>query len=139
MKIYFSGSISGGRYFLNSYKQIVCHLKQAGHQVLSEHIVQDNVLDLENQHSPQQIYERDIEFLNACDAVIAEVSNPSLGVGYELCYAVAHDIPALCLYQPGIFVSRMIIGNTSPRIATTEYGTEDELYAAIDEFLREQQ
>lgn len=139
MKIYFSGSISGGRNFLHSYKEIVRHLKQTGHEVLSEHIVLDSVLDSENRLSPQQIYERDIDFLNNCDAVIAEVSNPSLGVGYELCYAVDHDIPALCLYQPGIFVSRMIIGNTSPRFATIEYSNEDELYAAIDTFLREQQ
>ncbi len=138
MKIYFSGSIAGGRSFLESYKNIVKHLKKKGHQVLSEHIILDNVLDHENRLSPEEIYERDIEFLDECDAVIAEVSNPSLGVGYELCYAVEHTIPALCLFQSGIFVSRMIIGNTSPHLITARYDNEREMYAAIDQFLKEQ-
>jgi len=138
MKIYFSGSISGGRDFLESYKDIVRHLKINGHQVLSEHIVFDNVLDLEKKLSPEEIYERDIKYLDESDVVIAEVSNPSLGVGYELCYAVENAIPALCLFQSGIFVSQMIVGNTSPHLTTSEYKNQTEMYAAIDEFLREQ-
>lgn len=136
MKIYFSGSISGGRDFLENYKEIVRYLKEKGHQVLSDHIVLDDVLDHENKLTPEEIYERDIEFLDDSVAMIAEVSNPSLGVGYEICYAIERAMPVLCLHQPGIFVSRMIVGNTSPHITTMIYQNQDELYAAIDEFLQ---
>ncbi len=135
MKVYFSGSIAGGRKFLNTYKRIVAYLKGQGHQVLTEHIVIDNIFDFENILKPTEIYERDIKFLNEAEAVIAEISNPSLGVGYEICYAVEHQIPILCVYQPEIFVSRMIIGNTSPYLELFEYASEELLFKRIDQFL----
>ncbi|MDZ7330644.1 MAG: nucleoside 2-deoxyribosyltransferase [candidate division KSB1 bacterium] len=135
MRIYFSASISGGRKYLDIYKKIVAYLKEQGHQVLTEHIVIDNIFDFENQLSPQAIFERDIQWLNECDRVVAEVSNPSLGVGYEICYALEHRVPTLCLYQPGIFVSRMIIGNTSPYLTLYEYRNEPLLFQQLDEFL----
>jgi len=135
MKIYFSGSIAGGRKYLDIYKKIVAYLKKEGHEVLTDHIVVDNIFDFESQWSPQGIYERDIQFLNQCDVVIAEVSNPSLGVGYEICYALEHQIPTLCIYQPEIFVSRMIVGNTSPDLTLFEYPDEKLLFKKLDEFL----
>lgn len=135
MRIYFSASISGGRKYLDIYKKIVAYLKEHGHQVLTEHIVIDNIFDFENQLSPQAIFERDIQWLNECDRVVAEVSNPSLGVGYEICYALEHRVPTLCLYQPGIFVSRMIIGNTSPYLTLYEYWNEQLLFDQLDDFL----
>lgn len=135
MKIYFSGSIAGGRKYLDIYKKIVAHLKDKGHKVLTEHIIVDNIFDFENQWSPQGIFERDIKFLNQCDRLIAEVSNPSLGVGYEICYASEHRIPTLCIYQPEIFVSRMIIGNTSPDLTLFEYRDEQLVFQKLDEFL----
>ena len=135
MKIYFSASISGGRKYLDIYKKIVAYLKQKGHEVLTEHIIIDNIFDFENKWRPEEIFERDIQFLNKCDVVIAEVSNPSLGVGYEICYALKHRIPTFCIYQPGIFISRMIVGNTSPYLTLFEYRDEVSLYRKLDEFL----
>lgn len=135
MRIYFSASISGGRKYLDFYKTIVAYLKTQGHQVLTEHIVIDNIFDFENQLSPQEIFERDIQWLDDCDLVVAEVSTPSLGVGYEVCYALEHGIPTLCLYQPDIFVSRMILGNTSPAIILSQYRDEKELFEKLDAFL----
>lgn len=135
MKIYFSGSIAGGRKYLDIYKKIVAYLKERGHDVLTEHIIVDHIFDLEKQWSPKEIFERDIQWLNDCDLVIAEVSNPSLGVGYEICYALEHRIPTLGIYQPEIFVSRMIIGNTSPHLTLFEYQDEQRLFQKLDEFL----
>ena len=109
MKIYFSGSIAGGRKYLDIYKKIVAYLKEKGHQVLTDHIIIDNILEFENQLKPEEIFQRDIDWLNECDVLVAEVSNPSLGVGYEICYALERKIPTLCIYQAGILVSRMIV------------------------------
>lgn len=136
MKIYFSASISGGRKYLNIYKRIVTYLKDKGHEVLTEHIIVDNIFDFEKEWSPKEIFERDISWLNACDLVMAEVSNPSLGVGYEVCYALEHQIPTFCIYQPDIFVSRMIMGNTSPHLSLFEYQDEKSLFQKLDEFLK---
>ena len=136
MKIYFSGSIAGGRKYLDVYKKIVAYIKKQGHQVLTDHIIIDNIFDFENKLSPQKIYERDIKFLNECDVVIAEVSNPSLGVGYEVCYALEHQIPTLCIFQSDIFISRMIVGNTSPYLTLFEYESEKTLLKRIVTFLQ---
>jgi len=135
MKIYFSASISGGRKYLDIYKKIVAHLKQKEHEVLTEHIIVDHIFDLEKQWSPEEIFERDIQWLQECDVVIAEVSNPSLGVGYEICYALEHQIPTLCIFQSEIFVSRMIVGNTSCDLTLFEYRDEESLFQKINYFL----
>jgi hypothetical protein len=58
------------------------------------------------------IYERDMLWIDACDAMIAEVSAVSHGVGYEIAYAhhVRH-IPVLMLAHTGTSVSTMLIGS----------------------------
>ena len=135
MKIYFSGSIAGGRKYLDIYKKIVAHLKQKGHQVLTDHIIIDNIFEFENKLKPEEIFQRDIDWLNECDVLIAEVSNPSLGVGYEICYALRLKKPVLCLFKEGLFISRMITGNTSPQIKVIEYTTPESWKNSITEFL----
>jgi nucleoside 2-deoxyribosyltransferase len=135
MKIYFGGSIAGGRKYAEIYQRIAAYLKSKGHQVLTDHVVQPDVLELEKEFTPGQIYSRDIEWLRACDCVIAEVSNPSLGVGYEICYALGIDKPVLCLYQKGIFLSRILLGNTSEGLLVKEYESDSDWQKTIDLFL----
>ena len=136
MKVYFSASIAGGRKYLDIYKKIVAYLKEIGHHVLTDHIVIDNIFEFESKLKPAEIFQRDIDWLNECDVLVAEVSNPSLGVGYEICYALEHRIPTFCIYQPGIFISRMIVGNTSSCLTLFEYPDEESLYQKLDEFLQ---
>lgn len=136
--IYFCGSIAGGRQYLEVYQKIVAHLKAAGKRVLTEHVVQPDVLALEKKYTPEQIYSRDIEWLKECDGVIAEVSNPSLGVGYEVCYALRIGKPVLCLYRRGIFLTRMILGNTSKGLVVHDYETDFEWERSINSFLSRQ-
>ena len=70
-------------------------------------------MDNENKNPDEFIYDRDIAWLSLADVVIAEVSTPSLGVGYELGVAEALKKPILCLYrQEGKKqLSAMINGN----------------------------
>jgi len=51
--------------------------------VPTEHIIAPDVLAAEKQLTAQDIYQRDVDWLTESDAAIAEISNPSLGVGYE--------------------------------------------------------
>jgi nucleoside 2-deoxyribosyltransferase len=67
--------------------------------------------------SPQEVYDRDIRRIVESDAMIAEVSMPSLGVGYEVGYALNVGKPVLCLSRSGMFISKMITGN--PALALT--------------------
>ncbi|MBC8184356.1 nucleoside 2-deoxyribosyltransferase [candidate division KSB1 bacterium] len=135
MKIYFSASIAGGRKYLSVYKKIVAHLKDNGHKVLSEHIVRDDIFNDEEKWAPKNVFEQDIKWLDESDVVIAEISNPSLGVGYEICYALTKGLKVLCAYESDLFISKMITGNTSETLQLFEYGEVDKLLEKIDEFL----
>jgi len=119
LKIYFSGSIRGGRQDAQSYHDLISFLKGYGH-VLTEHIGQLDLVD-ERHLPPRQVHERDLDWLRSADLVVAEVSTPSLGVGYELGRAVEMGKPILCLYrkQEDKLLSGMISG--SPGIVTEIY------------------
>ena len=111
MKIYFSGSISGGREKVEDYIKIVNFLKEYGN-VLTEHVADPNLSSKGGDDmTPEYIYTRDVNWLNECDIVIAEVSLPSLGVGYELAYAENIGKKVICMYEQSRNVSRMIRGN----------------------------
>ncbi len=136
MKIYFAGSIRAGRADAPIYENIVLWLRSFG-TVLTEH-VGDPALSVQGNDGPHDryIHNRDMAWLKSCDCVIAEVTIPSLGVGYELGWAVALKKPALCLYRqpPERSLSAMIAG--SPGIETTFYANLDEAKAAMERFLQ---
>ena len=136
-KIYFAGSIRGGREDVPVYDALIKHLHLFG-DVLTEH-VGDPSLSQKGDDGPgdRYIHDRDMAWLSACDLVVAEVSSPSLGVGYELGSALSLKKPVLCLYRPmpGRPLSAMIAG--SPGIRTVEYSTIDEAKRIIATFIQE--
>ena len=136
MRIYFCGSIAGGRNYIKSYRDIVIFLQSQEHVVLTEHIIAENVLENELNLTPEQIYRRDIAWLENSEVVIAEISNPSLGVGYEICYALSHHKPVLALYEENIFVSRMITGNPDRNLQIESYTSMSECRNKILAFLK---
>jgi 2'-deoxynucleoside 5'-phosphate N-hydrolase len=121
MKIYFSCSITGGRNDQKNYQEIVSALIAAGHTVPTAILADPNILDLEAAASALEVYQRDIAWLNECDAVVAEISTPSHGVGYEIAYALEKGKPVICGYQAGKRVSKMLTGNTHTGITLFEY------------------
>ncbi|MEZ4848139.1 MAG: nucleoside 2-deoxyribosyltransferase [Bacteroidia bacterium] len=101
MKIYFSGSISGGRQDAALYQRWIHFLKEYG-EVLTEHIGDPQLQPGETTILDDKgIHDRDLEWLESADVVIAEVTVPSLGVGYELGQARAMNKPVICLFRPG--------------------------------------
>lgn len=100
MKYYFAGSIRAGRDDVPTYSRIIKHLQKTG-DVLTEH-VGDYSLSIKGQtvFSDKFIHDRDLEWLKSCDYVVAETSNPSLGVGYEIAYALRWGIPVVALHKP---------------------------------------
>jgi hypothetical protein len=137
MNIYFSCSLTGGRSDEAIYGRIVAHLLVRGHDVPTAHLADPKVMDLEKIVEPGEIYARDTKWIEACDAVVAEVSTPSHGVGYEIAYALGLGKPVLCCFRRGARVSKMITGNDSPGLALLEYAAADEALAGIDDFLGE--
>lgn len=135
MRVYFSGAISGGRDNLPVYQHIVERLLQAGHEIPSAHVADPAVLSRESSVSPREVYRRDIGWIEECDSMVAEVSTPSLGVGYEVAYALNIGRPVLCLHKNGLFVSKMITGNPASKLTVAAYQDLDELDAHLDSFI----
>jgi hypothetical protein len=135
MRIYFSGAIMGGRENLPVYQHIVARLQAGGHEVPSAHVADPAVLSHESAVSPREVCERDIRWIEQSDAMVAEVSTPSLGVGYEVAHGVQCGLPILCLYRRGAPVSKMIIGNPAPRLRVSTYSDLAEVDAHLDTFL----
>lgn len=100
MKLYFCGSIKGGRDDQALYADIIRELKRHG-KVLTEHVGSENLTaDGERGISCKEIFSRDMSWIDEADAVVAEVTTPSLGVGFELGAADARSLPVLCLFRP---------------------------------------
>jgi nucleoside 2-deoxyribosyltransferase len=135
MFIYFACSITGGRNEEKIYQDIVDALITDGHQVPTAHLSRSDVIDIEEIVDPEEVYSRDIEWIETCDALIAEVSTPSHGVGYEVSYALSRNKPVLCLHKHGFRVSKMIAGNTHPSIMVRGYHHTDDIEKLIQGFL----
>lgn len=135
MNIYFSCSITGGREDQDIYQKIVDHLVAAGHEIPTAHLSKAEIMEDERVISPSDVYKRDVNWVNQCDLVIAEVSTPSHGVGYEIALALLHEKPVFCCYKKGKTVSKMILGNSMSNISIYAYGTEEDLFKEIDQYL----
>lgn len=120
---------------LSTYIDMYDYLQESGHQVLSWHVADPELEKTESLLTEQEIYIRDMEFLESSNCVIAEVSTASIGVGYEICSALHREMPVLCLHTPEANVSAMILGDE--RIICKEYDSIDAMRKEIDEFLNE--
>lgn len=136
MKIYFAGSIRGGRDDREWYLRIIQHLSEYG-QVLTEHVGNQNLSDFgEKSLSDDWIYNRDMSWILESDIIVAEVSTPSLGVGYEIGKSEDMNKKILCLYkiQLNKRLSAMIGGN--PNIKIAKYETLKDAINIIDDFFK---
>jgi nucleoside 2-deoxyribosyltransferase len=134
--IYFAAAMAGGRQYVHEQRRIVAHLRKLGHNVLSEHVVDDAASEAMLAQGIRACFEYDIASIEASHLVVAEVSVPSLGTGYEICYALERGIPVACLYAESSPwpLSLMLEGNPSPLLAIFRY-TSPHLEEKVEEAL----
>lgn len=135
MNIYFACSITGGREFESTYQEIVAALTADGHEIPTSHLAQSEALEKERVLAPRDVYERDVNWIKNCEALIAEVSAPSHGVGYEIGLALQIGKPVLCLHQKGRKVSKMITGNSDPALTIRDYSNVEEAISQVNIYL----
>lgn len=135
MNIYFACSITGGRDFEPVYQEFTRSLLTDSHEVPTAHLAESTVMALEKVIDPREVYDRDAAWIRACDALIAEVSVPSHGVGYEIGFALEAGKQVLCLAQAGVAVSKMITGNPHPSLHVKYYRNVVEGVTIMREFL----
>lgn len=134
MKIFFAGSIRGGRQLIPTYQYIIRFLISRDLTVISEHVAAEGLEKVEARMTEQEIYEKDANWIEESDCVVAEITVPSIGVGYEICHAVKHKKPVLCLYETGARASAMVLGNTSGFVTAKSYSDKKQLEEILLDF-----
>ena len=134
-KVYFAGSIRGGRVDADLYRRMIAYIQRTD-TVLTEHVGKDNLCLVEQgRERDAMIYNQDTAWLRESDILIGECTCPSLGVGYELAYAERFGIPCHLFYNKSkTQLSAMLTGNSYFDIHP--YESEDDIFAALDEILR---
>lgn len=137
MNIYFSGSIYGGRQKLVAYKKLIKELSKFG-KVLNEEVADDNVLIREESISDKDVFESLVDRLKRADLVFAEVTVPSLGVGYEIGYADKTNKRIICVYDKTVTpkLTTMLRGNN--RLKIIPYTNINEIINNLENILKEE-
>lgn len=130
--IYFAGAISGGRADVAHYRRVVAALEEDGHRVLAGAVASETVGAGGESLEPCAIFTRDLGWLEEADVLVAEVSMPSTGVGYEIAAArYRYEKPVICLYRAEFTkrCSAMVAGDAA--IELIEYSDATEMLVRL--------
>ena len=137
MRIYLACTVRGDRGTISAARHIHDCLVRLGHEVLTGHLLADDVDTAESRLRDTDVFSRDLTWLEAADAVVAEASGSSYGVGFEVGYALGRARQSgqrvLVLYHASRCgqVSRLISGLSDPRARVLAYKS----FPDIDAFL----
>ncbi|MEI6666923.1 MAG: nucleoside 2-deoxyribosyltransferase [Acidobacteriota bacterium] len=141
MRIYLACTVRGDRGAMAAARHMHARLVQLGHDVLTSHLLQDDVDQIESQVTAAHVYRRDVEWLEAADVLVAEASGSSFGVGFEVGYVLGRSAQsgqrAYVLHDASreAAISRMITGLAHPRATTLAYRTLADIDAFLDAHL----
>jgi len=135
MKIYFAASVTNTFRDIDLYNKIIKYLTRYG--IILNKKIGDKDFWRERKKiifSKEQAHDFDFKLLSKADVVIAEITNPSLGVGYEIGRAIERKKPVLGLYNKKFEkqISPMILG--SPDIVIKSYKRFTDIKLIIDDF-----
>lgn len=116
------------------YIQIIEILKKQGHTVVSEHVASIDLEKREAKITDEDIFNKDIAYIDECECLVADVTIPSVGVGYEICYAALMGKNVLCVYRDDANVSAMVRGNK--QVLSAPYRNMEELEKSLTLHLR---
>jgi nucleoside 2-deoxyribosyltransferase len=139
MRIYLACTVRGDRSALDAARALRDRLEHHGHTVLTAHLLEDDVEAVESRLTERDVYLRDIDWLSGCDAIVAEASGSSFGVGFEVGYVLGRapgtSQQAYLLYRTDrrSAISRLISGNADPRCTTRAYDDIADLVRFVDE------
>ncbi len=126
LKVYYAASVRGAGRDLEATRKAIQTIKEAGHVALTEHLAGSS-----ESLSDQQVYQRDMRLLEQADLLIADVTFPSLGVGFEICKAIQLNKPVYLVAREGVKVSKLIAGITDVK----RYSSLEEMSSIIKDIL----
>ena len=138
MRIYLACTVRGDRGTVDAARHIHAYLVHRGHDVLTSHLLRDDVEEVESQLTDSDVFARDLEWLTRADVVVAEASGSSFGVGFEVGFVLGQaersGQRALVLYEAARRgqVSRLISGLSDPRASVLAYASLSDIDAFLD-------
>ena len=137
MTIYIAWTVRGDRGAVSALRTLCYQLEAEGHHILTKHLLDDGVDLAEGTLTERAVYQRDLDWLNRCDLLIAEASGSSYGVGFEVGYVLGRSADTnqrvLLLYQADRrdAISRLIVGTSHPRCTTSAYRDAEDLVGLV--------
>ena len=134
MIIYCAGPIRGDITYQQFFTKIIDYIESEGHTVLAEFSGKfSSTIPL----TDKQTYKRDLKWIDGSKLMIAEISGPSLGVGFEISYAIfQRKLPILALCNSEVQnISSMITGCDSPLLTIQKYQDEDDMKRIVRKFI----
>lgn len=142
IRVYCSGPIRGDTSFVDNYHHLIEMVNELGAMALAESgndIRRERNKNDDGKYPPgdRGIYKRDMEWLESSHCVVAEVSAPSHGAGFEISYALfVMNIPVLIFHsRKGKRLSAMLQGCDLPNITVIHYSDFGEIEVRLREFL----
>jgi nucleoside 2-deoxyribosyltransferase len=142
LRIYLACTVRGDRGAVAALRSLVGSLEDDGHVVLTKHLLEDSVESTESALSERAVYDRDLDWLESCDVLIADASGSSYGVGFEVGYVLGRadrtDQRVVVLYRADRRdkISRLIVGNHHPRCLTLAYDSPSDLVGRVSQTLK---
>jgi hypothetical protein len=141
MRIYLACTVRGDRGTISTARHIHDCLVSLGHEILTGHLLADDVDTAEDRLGDRDVFVRDIGWVEAADAVVAEASGSSYGVGFEVGYTLGRAAQTgqrvLVLYDASRRgkISRLISGLSDPRAQVLAYESPAEIGPFLEERL----
>ena len=133
MRVYLAAAMTNAARDVAAIRSVLDAIEARGHEVPTRHVADARGRDVEGETSDAEIASRDLAWVAGCDALVAEVSAPSHGVGVEVATALGHLVPVLLLHRRDALVSRLLLG--LPGVEAAAYGAPEEAAAAVRSFL----
>lgn len=141
MRIYLACTVRGDRGTIATARRIHDCLVGLGHEVLTSHLLDDNVDAAEDCLGDRDVFVRDLAWLESADAIVAEASGSSYGVGFEVGYTMGRMAQVgqrvIVLYDAARRgrISRLISGMDDRRAQVLAYGDPAEIGPFLERHL----
>ncbi len=134
MIVYCTGTKKGDPAHQTLLKNIIDYTESLGHTVLAE---LSSRFTSSIPLTDNQVYKRNIKWIDGSKLVIAEISNNELETGIEIAYALFQSkIPVLVLHIADVQrISSMLTGFDSTLLKIEKYGDINEMHDIVKTYL----
>jgi hypothetical protein len=133
MRVYLAAAMTNAGRDLVAIRAVLDCLEGERHEVPSRHVADPRGRAVEGGATDAEVARRDLAWVTGCDALVAEVSTPSHGVGVEVATALQHGVPVLLLHRRDAVVSRLMLG--LPGAESAAYESCDAIAPVVRAFL----